>query len=104
MSQMEIERRQDEAEAYIRSVVMKELCTVMEKTHLTPMVVLRLASRSIGSTYREMAEAHSGIDPCPCGWRPNLESDEELLGMALMTACEHQRSAELRTMRVAGNA
>lgn len=101
---MEIERRHDEAEAHIRATVMNELCEVMRRAGLSPMAVLRLAARSIGTIYREMAEAHSGMDPCSCGWRPHPASDVELLGMALMTACEQRRAADLRLMRVADNA
>lgn len=101
---MEIERRQDEAEAHIRATVMNELCEVMHRAGLPPMAVLRLAARSIGTIYREMANAHSGVDPCPCGWRPHPASDIELLGMALMTACEQRRADDLRLMQVAGSA
>lgn len=104
MSQVEIERRHDEAEAHIRATVMKELCDVMHRAGLPPMAVLRLAARSIGTIYRAMAEAHSGSDSCSCGWRPHPESDIELLGKALTTACEQRRANDLRRMRIAGNA
>ena len=100
----QIERHHDEAEAHIRTTVMNELCEVMHRAGLPPMAVLRLAARSIGMIYREMAEAHSGVDPCPCGWRPHQANDVELLGMALMTACEGSRTDDLRQMRVAGSA
>ena len=104
MSQMENERRHDEAEAHIRATVMNELCEVMSKCNLPPMAALRLAARSIGTIYREMAVVHSGIDACPCGWRPCPSTDVELLGMALMTACEQRRSVDLRMMQIAGSA
>ncbi len=104
MSQVEIERRHDEAEAHVRTMMMNELCDVMQRTNLPPMAVLRLAARSIGTIYRELAAAHCGIDPCPCGWRPHPATDVELLGMALMTACEQPRTADLRQMRVVGSA
>jgi hypothetical protein len=101
---MEFEDRRDEAEARIRATVINELCEVMHKVGLPPMTVLHLAARSIGSIYREMADAHSGIDPCPCGWRPHPATDVEILGMALMTACQQRRSNDLRSMRIAGTA
>jgi hypothetical protein len=101
---MDIERRHDDAEAHIRATVINELCDVMHRTNLPPMAVLRLAARSIGTIYREMADAHAGIDPCPCGWRPHPATDVELLGMALMTAGEQPRRADLRLMRIAGSA
>lgn len=100
---MEIERRQDEAEARIRAVIMKELCEAMHATNLPPLAVLRLAARSIGSIYREMADAHLGFDRCVCGWQPNA-TDVELLCMALMTACTQRRTTDLRLMRVEGSA
>ncbi len=104
MSQTEVERRHDEAEAHIRATVMNELCEVMQRAGLPPMAVLRLAAQAIGTIYREMAAAHSGIDPCPCGWRPHPVADVEMLGMALMTACERHRGGDLRLMRAAGSA
>ncbi|MFC5384719.1 hypothetical protein ACFPLB_01935 [Aquamicrobium segne] len=104
MSQSEVERRQEEAEAHIRATIINELCQVMQKTNLPPMAVLRLATRAIGTIYREMAEAHSGVHPCPCGWRPHYTNDVEVLGMALMTACESHRRDDLRRMRIAGTA
>ncbi|WP_054312198.1 hypothetical protein [Mesorhizobium sp. 1M-11] len=99
----ETERRQDEAEARLRAMILKELCEAMHATNLPPLAVLRLAARSIGSIYREMADAHLGFDRCACGWRPHT-TDVELLCMALMTACTQRRSADLRLMRVEGNA
>lgn len=104
MSQIEVERRHEEAEASIRAAVMNEICEVMRRTGLPPLTVLRLAARSIGTIYREMAEAHSGVDPCPCGWRPDPAIDMDVLGMALARAYEQRRTEDLRLMRVAGNA
>lgn len=104
MSQVEIERRNEEAEAHIRATVMNDLCAVMDKTKLPPMALLRLAVRSIGEIYRDMADAHSGIEPCPCGWRPHRETDIEVLTMALITACGRCPVADLRRMPVAGTA
>lgn len=104
MSKIEVERRHDEAEAHIRATIMNELGEVMQKTGLPPMAVLRLAARSIGTIYREMADAHSGVDPCPCGWNPHEASEIDVLAMALVTACERRQVADLGLMRVAGTA
>jgi hypothetical protein len=104
VSQTEAACSDDEAEAHIRAVVMHALNSVMQRTNLPPMAVLRIAARSIGSIYREMADAHSGVDPCPCGWRPHRPTEIELLGLALMTACEQCRAADLRRMQIAGTA
>jgi len=103
VSQTEMERRRD-AEAQIRATMMNELCGIMHKLGLPPMMVLHLAARSIGTIYREMADVHSGIDPCSCGWRPHPLTDVEVLGMALMTACEQRRTNDLLQMRVIGTA
>ena len=104
MSQAEIERRHEEAEAHIRATVMNELCAVMDRTKLPPMTLLRLAARSIGEIYRDMADAHAGIEPCPCGWRPHRETDIEVLTAALRTACARRAVADLGRMPVAGTA
>jgi len=104
VSQTEAERRREEAEAHIRATIINELCQVMEKTGLPPMAVLRLAAQSVGSIYREMADAHGGINPCPCGWHPHHASDVETLNMALLRACERYRMHDLRQMRIAGTA
>lgn len=84
--------------------MMNELCEVMHRSDLPPMALLRLAARSIGLIYREMADAHSGVDPCPCGWRPQEASEIDVLVMALLTACERRRGHDLRSMRIAGTA
>lgn len=94
----------DEAEARLRAVVMNELSEIMQRTGLPPMSVLRLAVRSVGTIYREMANAHSGPDACTCGWRPHPASDGDLLVLALLTACERSRPNDLRRMQVAGTA
>ena len=83
---------------------MNELCEIMRKVGLPPMAVLHLAARSIGTIYREMADAHSAIEPCPCGWRPHPVRDVEVLSTALAAACEQRGSDNLRLMRVAGTA
>lgn len=84
MSQIEIERRHGEAEAHVCATMMNELCEVIQRTNLSPMAVLRLTARSIGTTYREIAEAHAGSDPCPSGWCPQEAPDVEVMGMALI--------------------
>lgn len=104
VSQIEVENRHADAEAHIRTTVMNEICEVMHRAGLPPMAVMRLVARSIGTIYREMADAHSGVDPCPCGWRPNTKTDMEVLSSALLAACERRRTADLRLMPIAGRA
>ncbi|PLP56682.1 hypothetical protein CYK37_24945 [Mesorhizobium loti] len=104
MSQIEVENRHADAEAHIRTTVMNEICEVMHRAGLPPMAVMRLVARSIGTIYREMADAHSGVDACPCGWQPNPKTDMEILSSALLAACERRRTADLRLMPIAGRA
>lgn len=104
MSQIEVENRHANAEAHIRATVMNEICEVMHRSGLPPMAVLRLVARSIGTIYREMAEAHSGVTPCPCGWRPDPKTDMDILSTALVAACTHRSMTDLRRMPIAGRA
>jgi len=104
VTHIDLERRQDEAEAHIRATMMKELCEVMGASGLPPIAVLRLAARAIGTIYREMADAHTGIGACQCGWRPQDAHDADLLTTALMAACRARAHEDLRVMQVAGSA
>ncbi len=104
MSETEMERRREAAQARIRATIMNEFCEVIRTSGLPPMAVIRLAAQAVGSIYREVADAHSGPHACPCGWCPHENTDAEVLGMALMTACRQRRSHGLHSMQVAGNA
>lgn len=99
----ENERRHEEAQAHIRATVMNEICEVMHKTGLPPMVVMRLVAQAIGSIYRETADTHSGPSACGCGWRPN-EGDVDVLCQALLAACTRRPRRDLATMQIAGRA
>lgn len=103
MSAIEVERH-DEVEAHIHATLMSELTKLMHKTGLPAMTLLTLSARSLGMIYREMADAHSGIDGCPCGWRPEPQVEADLLGASLVSACERWRDRDLRVMRIAGTA
>lgn len=98
------ERRQEQAREHIRATIMNEFCEVMRTSGLPPMVMMRLAAQSVGAVYREMAAAHSGADPCPCGWRPNETHDIELMSSALRTACKRTPGFDLVAMEVVGRA
>jgi len=102
-SQSEIERCHEEAEAHMRTMLMHGLCAIMRRTGLPPMAVLRLAARSVGSAYREMADAHCGLEPCACGWCPQQTADLEVLIMALMSA-GRPHLHDLAAMQAAGSA
>lgn len=100
----ENERRHEEAQAHIRATVMNEICEVMHKTGLPPMVVMRLVAQAVGSIYRETADAHSGPSACGCGWRPHERSDVDVLCAALLAACTRHPRRNLMTMQIAGSA
>ncbi|MCO6391281.1 hypothetical protein GTW25_09600 [Aliihoeflea aestuarii] len=101
----EYERRQDQAREHIRATIMNEFCEVMRTTGLPPMVVMRLAAQSVGNIYREIAAAHRGIEPCPCGWQPVEASDIEVLIAALRCAARPApQVTDLGAMRAAGTA
>jgi len=104
VTQIDLERRLDQAEAHIRATMMKELCEVMGASGLPPIAALRLAARAIGSIYREMADTHTGIGACQCGWRPRDSHDAEFLTTGLLAACQSRPSQDLRAMQVVGSA
>ena len=101
---MEIERRQEEAQAHIRATIMNEFCRVMNQSGLPPMAVMRLAAQPVGSIYREVAETHSGPNACPCNWRPNEQTDVDVLCTALLAAIRFKPVQDLRAMRPIGSA
>ncbi|WP_269930823.1 hypothetical protein [Aminobacter sp. HY435] len=100
----ENERRHEDAQAHIRATVMNEICEVMHKTGLPPMVVMCLVAQAVGSIYRETADAHSGPSACGCGWRPHEGSDVDVLCSALLVACTRRQRRDLMTMQIAGRA
>lgn len=100
---LETTRRHEEAQAHIRTTIAEEFCRVVDMTGLPPLEILRLAAQAVGSIYGEAAEAHRGIDACPCGWRPQPAADIEMLAMALVTACRGS-GQDLGSMRIAGSA
>ena len=78
-------------------------CGVMQSTRLPPMAALSLAAMAVGSLYLEVAAAHQGDNPCPCGWKPLSAADVEALQASLALATERPR-ADFRALQVAGNA
>jgi hypothetical protein len=101
---MEIERRREEAEAHIRATIMNEFCHIMNRSGLPPMAIMRYAAQAIGAVYREIADTHSGPNPCPCNWHPNEKRDIEVLCTALMAAIHFKPGQNLSAMRPAGSA
>ena len=73
-----------------RSVRMA-FCGVMQSTRLPPMAALSLAATAVGLIYLEVADAHRGDNPCPCGWEPRNAADLEALQTSLALAAKQPR-------------
>ena len=86
-----------------RSVRMA-FCGVMQSTRLPPMAALSLAATAVGLLYLEVAAAHDGDNPCPCGWEPRSAADVEALQTSLALATKPRRPAHFGAIQVAGNA
>jgi hypothetical protein len=78
-------------------------CGVMQSTRLPPMAALSLAATAVGLLYLEVAAAHDGDNPCPCGWEPRGAADVEALRTSLALAAKPPR-ADFRAMEVVGSA
>lgn len=89
------------AQDQINQVIMATFGRTLSKTHLPPVVVLRMIASALGKTYADAAAAHQH-GRCGCGWQPAPQSDVELLrsAFAYAVAC----SDELRSMVPAGHA
>lgn len=97
------ENRRSEVEAHIHAAIMNAFCEMMRRSGLSPIEVMGLTAQAVGTIYREVAEAHSGPDCCPCGWQPH-EIDIGMLCDSLSRAARRDRRQDLRLMRVAGMA
>ncbi len=78
-------------------------CGIMQSTRLPPMAALSLAATAVGLLYLEVAAAHRGDDPCPCGWEPRSAADVEALQTSLALAAKPPR-ADFDAIRVEGHA
>jgi hypothetical protein len=87
----------------LRKTVRVAFCGVMQSTRLPPMAALSLAAMAVGSLYVEVAAAHRGDDPCPCGWEPRGRADVEALQSSLALSAEESR-ADFSAIEVAGSA
>ena len=92
------------ARADIRQAVLTAFCAALHDTRLPPLTLIELAAQAVGSVYREVADAHSGDQPCPCGWRPRLQADLEALQAALALSAVPAPQLDLAGMAVLGRA
>ncbi|PTM39751.1 hypothetical protein [Bosea sp. 124] len=94
----------DAARLEIRQALMSAFCGVLHATRLPPIAVLELAAEAVGSIYREVADAHLGDRPCPCGWHPSLPADLATLQAALTLIAAPPPGIDLARAEVAGRA
>ncbi|KRE03373.1 hypothetical protein ASE61_12935 [Bosea sp. Root670] len=92
------------ARAEIREALMTAFCAALRDTRLPPLTLLELAATAVGSVYREVADAHCGDQPCPCGWHPRLQADLEALQAALALNAMPAVQPDLARMVVLGRA
>lgn len=92
------------ARAEIRQAVLTAFCAALHDTRLPPLTLMELAAQAVGSVYREVADAHCGDQPCPCGWRPRLQADLEALQAALALSAVPGSQPDLASMAVLGRA
>ena len=92
------------ARAEIRDAVMTAFCAALRDTRLPPLSLIELAAAAVGSVYREVADAHCGDQPCPCGWHPRLQADLEALQAALALSAPLAAQPDLAGMAVLGRA
>lgn len=92
------------ARAEIRQAVLTAFCAALHDTRLPPLTLIELAAQAVGSVYREVADAHCGDQPCPCGWCPCLAADLEALQAALALSAAPASQPDLAGMAVLGRA
>lgn len=92
------------ARAGIRQAVLTAFCAALQDTRLPPLTLIELAAQAVGSVYREVADAHCGDQPCPCGWRPRLAADLAALQAALALSAGSAQQPDLARMAVLGRA
>ena len=102
--EIDINVRTDAARADLRQALMTAFCQVLHASRLPPMTVMSLAASAVGSIYQEVAEAHRGNDPCPCGWQPSPQADVEALQTALAITAQVFPALDLRVVQVSGRA
>jgi hypothetical protein len=67
------------------------------------MAALSLPATAVGLLYLEVAAAHDGDNPCPCGWEPRGAADVQALLTSLALAAKQPR-ADFRELQVTGTA
>jgi hypothetical protein len=90
--------------ADFQRTLMAGFCSALRGTQLPPLAVLELIATALGSVYEEVASAHRGSDPCPCGWRPDRAADIGALQAAIAALAPPPAVNDLSRMQPAGRA
>jgi len=88
----------------LKKTVRIAFCAVMQSTRPPPMAAISLAATAVGLLYHDVAAAHRGSSPCPCGWEPLGAVDVDALKPSFALAANEQPHAGFRAVEVAGNA
>ncbi|NEU14200.1 hypothetical protein G3T14_18995 [Methylobacterium sp. BTF04] len=76
----------------------------LNRTPLPAMHALEVAARTIGTLYRQVAQAHEGPNGCRCGWEPDPDCDLIVLEANLAAALLQPPQSDLARMQPAGRA
>lgn len=96
--------RMNVARSDFHQTIMSSLNRVLQGTELPTLTALALAAEAVGTVYREMAEAHRNDPDCPCGWRPDPETDIEIMQRAMERVTYVAAKPDLVSMQPAGKA
>ena len=88
----------------LKRTVRIAFCSVMQSTRLPPMAAMSLAATALGLLYHEVAAAHRGDNPCPCGWKPRNTADVEALISSFGLAAKEPQQADFGAVEVLGTA
>ena len=80
------------------------ICEALHSSNLPPITVMSFAAAAVGSAYKEIADAHCGTAPCPCGWHPSRTEDVQLMQAMLAEVAETLAVTDLRIVQIAGRA
>ncbi|KQP61658.1 hypothetical protein ASG40_04270 [Methylobacterium sp. Leaf399] len=90
--------------ADLDEAIRRAFWTVLHRGPLPPMDALQVAARTIGTLYRQMAQAHDGPGGCACGWEPDPDGDLVVLEAQLAAALLQPPSQDLAQMATMGQA
>ncbi|MBD8908569.1 hypothetical protein [Methylorubrum zatmanii] len=76
----------------------------MQREPMHVMAALEAAVRTVGTLYRQVADAHGPNGHCTCGWEPDPETDLIVLEAMLAAAVACPAHKDLADMVPAGRA